>query len=316
VAHRLAIVCMAGLIILFSVIASGCDSGDEPLRVRLDDRVSEDSLRADPNSRPLRIAVAPILAPKESLLLYLDLVRYLGERLERPAELVVRDTYAEVNYLLKERFIHAAFVCTYPYVVGHRSFGMEILAAPVPVEDRQTGAYLIVSKDSTFKSLADLRGRTFAFSDPLSNTGTLLPTWQLLELGENPETFFRETIFTYSHSNSIRSVAEGQVDAASVLGLVWEFSKDTRPELTERTRILTHWKMRGRPPVVVHPELDSEIKASLKAELLRLTEHDEGRKILETLGIARFVVPEDSEYDDVRKMAEVVNRAWSGERDR
>ena len=34
------------------------------------------------------------------------------------------------------------------------------------------------------------------------------------------------------------------------------------------------------------------------------------------IGIERFVIPVDSDYEDVRKMAEVVNRAWSGERDR
>ena len=78
-------------------------------------------------------------------------------------------------------------------------------------------SYLIVRADAPFRSLADLRDRTFAFSDPLSNSGRLVPVYQLALMGETPESFFGRYIFTYAHDNSIKAVAENLVDAAGRL---------------------------------------------------------------------------------------------------
>jgi phosphonate transport system substrate-binding protein len=299
-------------IVLFALtlIGVGCGSDEEPLRVRLHDRSGGVSVRARSPDRPLRIAVAPILSPKRNLLLYRDLVDHLGTAMNHRAELVVRDTYAEVNHLLMERLIPVAFICTYPYVKGRESSRMEIVAAPVPARNRQLMAYLIVRKDRPFKSLADLRDRRFAFSDPLSNTGMLLPTYHLLEMGETPDSFFRETIFTYSHTSSIQSVVDGQVDAASVLSFVWEFENEKNPDLTRQTAILERWKSEGLPPVVVHPRLDPALKAGLRKELLRLHETPEGRRILESLEISRFVIPKEGQYETVREMAAKVEKSW------
>jgi phosphonate transport system substrate-binding protein len=306
----------ATVLLALILIVVGCGSDEEPLSVRLHERNAGESLRAPSPGRPLRIAVAPILSPKRNLLLYQKLVDHLGAALECRAELVVRDTYAEVNHLLRERLIQVAFICTYPYVKGRESSRMEIVAAPVPARNRQLMAYLIVRKDRPYKSLADLRDRRFAFSDPLSNTGMLLPTYHLLEMGETPDSFFRETIFTYSHSSSIRSVVDGQVDAASVLSFVWEFENDTNPDLTRQTAILERWKSEGLPPVVVHPRLDPALKAGLRKELLRLHETPDGRRILESLEISRFVIPKDAQYETVRKMAAQVEESWQSRQGR
>ena len=102
----------------------------------------------------------------------------------------------------------------------------------------------------------DLRGKLFAFSDPLSNTGMLIPTYTLAKMGETPELFFRKYIFTYSHDNSIRSVAEKFVDGAAVDSLIWEYLNAKDPEWTAQTRIIYKSASCGIPPLVVSPEVD------------------------------------------------------------
>jgi phosphonate transport system substrate-binding protein len=168
-------------------------------------RISLQPSLTEPVSPPqqtdrLRIAVGAIISPVKSLTF-----DYIGEKLGRGVEMVQRKTYAEVNFLIKERRIDAAFVCSRPYVEGHRNFGMELLCVPVCFGKTEYCSYFIVHKDSTIRLLEDLRGKLFAFSDPLSNTGTLIPTYTLAKMGETPESFFRRYIFTYSHDNSIRS---------------------------------------------------------------------------------------------------------------
>ncbi len=137
--------------------------------------------------------------------LYQQLATYFGAKLGRPVELVQGKTYAEINDLLKSGEVTVAIVCTNPYLQGRDDFGMELIAAPQVDGDVVYYSLLIVNRNSTAASLGDHRGTSFAFSDPLSNSGRLAPIYQLALRGRNPESFFSQTIFTYSHDSSIRA---------------------------------------------------------------------------------------------------------------
>ena len=64
------------------------------------------------NPNALRIAVASITSPKQTMIFYHELLRYFGEKLERDITLVQRKTYAEVNTLLGSGDIDLAFICS------------------------------------------------------------------------------------------------------------------------------------------------------------------------------------------------------------
>jgi phosphonate transport system substrate-binding protein len=250
----------------------------------------------------LKIAVGAIISPTKSLVFYEDIFDYIGEKLGREVEMVQRKTYAEVNFLLEEERIDAAFVCSRPYVEGHRDFGMELLCVPMCFGKTEYCSYFIVHKDSLIQNLEDLRGKVFAFSDPLSNTGMLIPTYTLAIMGERPESFFRRHIFTYSHDNSIRSVAEKLVDGAAVDSLIWEYLKAEDPEWTAQTRIIYRSTPCGIPPVVVSPGIAPQLKEKLRSAFLNMHNDPRGREILKRILIDRFTVIEDSAYNSIRQM--------------
>lgn len=216
--------------------------------------------------------------------------------------MVQRKTYAEVNFLMKEGLIDAAFVCSHPYVEGHRDFGMELLCVPMCFGKTEYCSYFIVHKDSPIQNLEELRGKVFAFSDPLSNTGRLIPAYTLTKMGETPDSFFRRHIFTYSHDNSIRSVAEKFVDGAAVDSLIWKYLKAEEPELTAQTRIIYKSSSCAIPPVVVSPGIVPQLKEELRSAFLNMHNDPRGREILKRILIDRFTVIEDSAYDSIRKM--------------
>ncbi len=251
---------------------------------------------------PLRIAVAAMISPDETFNYYRDLLNYIGKKLGRPVELVQRETYAEVNDMLEARQLDAAFVCAGPYVTGHDKFGMELVAAPVVNGEPVYYAYIIVPVDSAAQSLDDLRGKKFAFTDPDSNTGKIVPTYMLGLKNETPESFFGSFIFTHSHDNSIRSVADKLVDGASVDSLIYDYLAATQPELTQKTRIIEKSPKYGIPPFVVHPDTDPKLKQQLAEILLSMHEDPEGLQILKNLNIEYFIKVEDSLYDSVREM--------------
>ncbi len=130
----------------------------------------------------------------------------------------------------------------------------------------------------------------------------LIPTYTLAKMGETPESFFKRYIFTYSHDNSIRSVAEKFVDGAAVDSLIWEYLNIKEPELTAQTKIIYKSAFCAIPPVVISPGVESELKEKLRSAFLNMHNDPKGSNILKRVLIDRFTVIEDSAYDSIRQM--------------
>ncbi len=218
--------------------------------------------------------------------------------------MVQRETYGEINDMVRGGQVDAAFVCSSAYVEGHDKFGMELLVAPVAYGEPVYYSYIIVPSDSEVTDLEGLRGKRFAFTDPMSNTGRLAPTYMLAEINEVPASFFEMYIFTYHHDKSIEAVAGKLVDGAAVDSLIWDYLNETGPELTSKTRIVKKSRPFGIPPVVVSKDIDPEIQQRLKEIFLHIHEDERGKEILDNIKIDRFIEVEDSHYDSIRKMKE------------
>ena len=298
-----------GLILLIS----GCSGDSDKVVVDFTKTVpvARPGERASPTA-PLRVAVAAMISPKETFDLYRQLLAYLGRRLNKDLEFVQRKTYAEIDELLKKGEIDLAFICSGPYVAGKEKFGFESLAVPEVHGSHFYRSYLIVNKESTYHRLEELRGHTFAFTDPDSNTGRLVPTYWLAQMQERPETFFSRIVYTYSHDNSIMAVARNLVDGATVDGLIWEFYQEKNPTFTSKTRIIKKSEPYGIPPLVASKNLPAESKERIRQILFSMHQDPEGKKILTELMIDRFIAPQEEWYDNLKQM----HRQVVGEKDK
>lgn len=285
------------------LMASGCGSDTEKVVVDFSETVPVarpgDGSAHDP---PLRVAVAAMISPRETFDLYRQLLAYLGRKLGQDLEFVQRKTYGEIDELLGRGQLDLAFICSGPYVSGKDRYGFEPLAVPEVHGSHSYRSYLIVNKASSFQRLEDLKGHTFAFTDPDSNTGRLVPTYWLAAMGARPETFFRQVIYTYSHDNSIMAVARNLVDGAAVDGLIWDFYQERNPAFTSKTRIIKKSEPYGIPPLVASRHLARESRERIRELLFSMHQDPAGKKILGELMIDRFIPPQEEWYDTVRQM--------------
>lgn len=255
-----------------------------------------------PQAAIFNVAVAAMISPKETFGYYRQLLDYIGEKLGREVQFIQRKTYGEINELLGIGQIDLAFICSGPYAAGKEIFDFELIATPQVQKSHFYQSYLIVNKVSQFSSIEDLRGRVFAFTDPDSNTGKLVPTYWLFEMGEQPETYFGKTIYTYSHDNSILAVAKALVDGAAIDGLIWEYYHQKDPVFTSRTRIIRKSEPYGIPPIVASKHLSSELKDRIRQLFFSMHHDPKGQKILVELMIDKFIAPRDEWYDSIRQM--------------
>jgi phosphonate transport system substrate-binding protein len=295
---------LLALVLLIAGIAN-CGNGETPKKVSLEKREPVSVAAGNEKVKHLRIAVGGMITPKEGLAYYRHFLDYLEEKLGVKVDFVDREDYAEINGMIKKGDLDAAFVCSGPYVDGHRDFGMEILAAPQAYGETVYYAYIIVARDSTFNNLESLKGKRFAFTDPLSNTGRLVPTYMLAQMNETPDTFFKQYIYTNAHDKSIKAVAQKVIDGAAVDSLIWEYANRVNPEYTSKTRIIRKSDPYAIPPLVVPRGLDPRIKERLRHVVLNAHHDDKGREILRKMMVDKFVAIDDRAYDSIREM-----KAW------
>jgi phosphonate transport system substrate-binding protein len=247
--------------------------------------------------KPFRVAVAAVISPQGTTVSYQPLIAYLENRLGRPVEIVQRRSYAEINALISKGEVDLAFVCTSSYLVGEQDGYMELVAMPQVAGQTTYQSYLIVPADSPAKRLEDLRGKVFAFTDPLSFSGRVLPVYWLEQIGETPESFFRRTFFTYSHDDAIHAVAEGIADGAAVDSLVFDFALQRDPSLKDKVRVIYRSPAYGIPPVVTGKHIRPQTRHILMEILTGMAATPDGQQALQALGYDRFVEPEPRLYD-------------------
>ena len=299
---------LAALLGILLLLLPGCSREDPPTKVDLSKRVPNASLIATQDNTQFSFGIGSMITPKEGFKHYRQFVSYLGQKLELPIRTIERGTYEEVNELLEKQQLDAAFICGGPYVEGKESFDLELLVLPEGNDGPVYYSYLIIPSNSSARSLADLRGKKFAFTDPKSNSGMIVPTYWLATMGETPDSFFSKHIFTYAHDASIRAVMENLVDGAAVDSLIWDYMNNQNPAVGIKTRIIKISEPFGIPPLVVRPDLPLPRKEQLKQVLLNMHNDPDGKKILDGLHIKRFVIGKDSDYDSIRKMRDFLSQ--------
>ncbi len=173
--------------------------------------------------------------------------------------------------------------------------------------DMKYRCLFVVSKNSMISNIADLHGRSFAFTDPESNTGCIVPCWVVRKQGNNPKDYFSKIIYTGSHDRSLHAVARGLVDGAGVDSLVFYSFVETHPELKEDLRVIWESEPFGAPPVVVPAGLPESMKKQFRQIFLSMSQDVQGREILDDIGIERFRMPLPDEYNSAREIWDTIH---------
>ena len=228
----------------------------------------------------------------------------MGEQLQMRIEYKQRSSYQEVNTMLERNLVDLAFICTGAYAEGYR--GMDLLVAPTIKGHPYYHALVITHIASGINRFSDLEGRSFVYTDPLSNTGKLYAQRRILEMNRDTATFFSATTYSVGHDVSIQMVARNLVDGASVSSIIFQYLDATQPQMTRNIRVLEQSELYGAPPIVTSLLLEPERRAKILEFFTSLHLDAFGRRILTNLLVEQFVVVDDTLYDNVREMNEMV----------
>ena len=171
----------------------------------------------------LRVGVASMITPVSAVRYYQQIVDYLSLKMGLDAEMIHRTTYDEIDLMLEEKKLEVAFICSAPYVLDQKRFGVELLVAPVVNGKPYYRSDIIVHRQNDISTFGELRGKSFAFVDPKSNSGKLYPVYWLTRRNLSPDDFFKKYLYSYSHNKSVEMVAKKKVDGAAVDSIVYGY---------------------------------------------------------------------------------------------
>jgi phosphonate transport system substrate-binding protein len=255
---------------------------------------------------PVRIGLTPVFLDDQTAFLQ-SWKDYLERELGRPVHFVRRASYAEVIDLMRQQKLDFAWLCGFPFVT-HRG-DMDVLAVPVYNGRPLYQSYLIVpAGDNRTTDIRGLKDRVFAYSDPNSNSGYLVPQYLLVTQGE-PAQFFRRTFFTGSHRAVIEAVASRLADGGAVDGYVYDALARLRPEVVERTRIVERSRPFGFPPFVVRKDVSPQLAAAFRRVLLEMPQKPDGKALLDVLFLDGFVAGSAAQFDDIAAMVATLKKA-------
>jgi len=266
----------------------GC--GDDAVELDFSQRSTPPPAVSHDDSR-LVVGVGAMIGPVETYESHAGLLRYLARAVHRRPQLVQRRTYEEMNRMLISGEVDVAFICTGAYI----PIRDRVTLLAVPIFDGEPSYHsILIARDPSLRSLSSLRGHSFAFTDPLSQTGRLYPIYRLRrDLQTMPREFFSRTVYSGAHDESVHLVLDGQVDAAAVDEVVYRHLLGDHPEYAPRLHVLDRSPAFGAPPVVARAGLPDDVVQSLRAALLASSEAPEARRYLQDLGVDGFAETAD-----------------------
>lgn len=145
---------------------------------------------------------------------YRPLAQYLESQLGRKVELRTVDSWEGLAKSLANGETDLALMGPWGYVLANHAARAQVVSTILYDGKPEYFALMITHPDSGIKSVADLKGKTFAFGDKGSTSGYLIPLHYFMTQGIDPETYFAKVLYT-KHQAIETQVAAGQLDAGA-----------------------------------------------------------------------------------------------------
>jgi phosphonate transport system substrate-binding protein len=264
-----------------------------------------------PNGGTVRFGIEPYDTAARLAPIYEKVGKLISDKIGCKVEIYVATGYnAEIEAMRNGKLEIGEFG-PLGYVLAHQVAKAEAVAAFGGADGKPVTywASVVTYPTSGIKTIADLRGHSFAFSDAASTSGHLFPAYGLRKGGLDPDKDVK-ALYAGSHTASFEAIYNHKVDAG-------ELNSEQLESATQRGHykdgdLVFLWKSDPIPtdPVAIRGDLPGPFKKKLADALqhLDLTSLDPAdRKIMVGAGITQLVPQPDQAYDGIRDLVKTLN---------
>jgi phosphonate transport system substrate-binding protein len=230
---------------------------------------------------------------------------------------ITTDYTATIEAMTSKK-VDVAWLTPASYVFAHDQNGADLMYKALR-KNAKTGnlddSYLstiLVQTSSAVKDVKDLKGKKFAFVDPVSTSGYIYPAALMLKNGIDPKKDLTAT-FAGGHDSAALAVYQGNADGAATFeDAPGQLLKSKFPDVDEKLRVLAKTEPIPNDPIAVRKDLDAAISSKIKSGLEAMasdpsaSKQDDKGNTVKLLAIYRWdgLAPaQDSDYQPIRDVA-------------
>jgi phosphonate transport system substrate-binding protein len=227
----------------------------------------------------------------------------------------VPSSYVAVVEAFGTKRADIASLNTFGYIIANEKYGAQAKLCVIRFGLDTYKAQIVARTDSNIKTLEDLNGKKFAYVDPSSTSGYLLPAKMLADKHVKLANF----VFAQKHDNVITMLYQKQVDAGATFysppqnGEIQDarrLVKTQYPDVEKQIKIITTTDSIPNDPIVFRKDMPEEMKTTVVKALLAFLETDEGKSTFKALyDITALKEVDDSHYDAVRTLLKALGKS-------
>ncbi|GCE28596.1 hypothetical protein KDA_40800 [Dictyobacter alpinus] len=215
----------------------------------------------------------------------------------------IGSTYTDTVNALAQGRVEVGWLGPFSYLHAHQKYGAKVILRQVRTEGQKTyQSYIIVGANSGIHTLQGLKSQTFAFVDPLSTSGNLIPRYVLKKAGIDPDKDIRG-VYAGSHEEVLQGVFSGKYPAGAVSSDNYDlYQKEAR---TPSLIILAKSFPIPSGPIAVRKDIQLYDVLRVQDAFLTIGESDPA--ILNTIGFVGFAKATDDTYKELLEIASYLN---------
>ncbi|TWH45546.1 phosphonate transport system substrate-binding protein [Sporomusa sp. KB1] len=283
-------------LLVLAVVMAGCGSD------------AKNTAQPVTEMKVLRVGAIPAEDAQKTREAYKALTDYLAKKTGLPVELFVATDYSGVIEAMRGGKLDIAYFGPFSYVLAADKANAEAYA----VEKRKGSgtsykSLVITSPNSGIEKLADIKGRTYAFVDPASTSGNLIPRSIYKKNDIDPDKDFKSVVYAGGHDAAALAVKNHKVDAASMDDITYSNMKEKNLISDQDIKIIYQSDPIPGSVWAWRKDLPETVKETIKQAFLEVAKEDPAALSAYGGKVEDYAPAKDADYNVIRETAKILN---------
>jgi phosphonate transport system substrate-binding protein len=245
------------------------------------------------------------LIPEQNVFKQMKRYKPIGHYIEKKTGIKIKFTilsrYGNIIDNFQRLGLDGAFWGSFTGALAIEKLGVEHIARPVNLDGTSSyRGYIFVHKNSIIDSVERMRHMVIAFVDKATTAGYIFPVAYLKHHGvRNINTYFKEYFFTGSHDAAIYAVLNKEADIGCAKNTIFDALAKNDPRVKNDLVILATSPDVPSNGLGLKNGINPDVRDKLKTALLGMDKDPEGKKVLDSFGVLKFIETTEADYKPV-----------------
>ncbi len=261
-----------------------------------------------PEMKVLRVGAIPAEDGQKIREAYKPLTAYLEKKTGLPVELFVATDYSGVIEAMRSGKLDIAYFGPFSYILAVDKANAEAYTVEIRKGTGTSYKSIVISyPGSGIEKLEDIKGHTYAFVDPASTSGNLIPRSFYKQKNIDPDKDFKSVIYAGSHDAAALAVKNHKVDAASMDDITYGNMKEKQLISDQDVKVIYQSEPIPGSVWAWRKDLPNSLKTTIKEAFLNIAKEDPAALRAYGGAVEGYADTSDANYNIIRDTAKILN---------